>query len=73
MPLKVDGVDYSPEGIESLRQHLTMWRDTELKLNHFQESVTLTHCIALLGYLKEVTEQPEPVRTNPFEGKLKGR
>lgn len=56
-PLQVDGVDYSPEGIEALRQELIAHRDTALGMNEFGYAVTMSHVIALLAYLGEVRKE----------------
>lgn len=55
-PLKVEGIDYTPEGIESVRAALIKCRYDAM--NQLPESVNvviiLTHTIALLAYLKEL-------------------
>jgi len=53
-PIQVDGVDYSPEGIEALRQDMIQHRDAALGMNEFNYAVTMSHVIALLAYLVEV-------------------
>jgi hypothetical protein len=53
----VDGVDYSPEGIEVLRQDLIAHRDAALGMNEFNYAVTMSHVIALLTYLAEVRRE----------------
>ena len=53
MPFKVEGIDYTPEGIENLRQELIKYRDAALKQAAFEETVVLSHTIALLAYLIE--------------------
>lgn len=56
MPLKVDGVDYTPEGIEELREEAIKVRDVALVEGEFQGATFMTHIIALLAYLKEIVE-----------------
>lgn len=53
-PFKVEGVDYSPEGIEVLRQELVGWRDEMMKQNAFHEVMAISHVIVLLAYLIEL-------------------
>lgn len=53
MVYQVEGVDYSPEGIEGIREVLISYRDTCLDQGAFPESVVFTHVIALLANLKE--------------------
>lgn len=55
-PFQVEGVDYSPEGIERLRQDLTQWRGETFKQwpEAIDATVKLTHVIALLAYLVEL-------------------
>lgn len=53
-PLKVDGVDYSPEGIEELRRELARFRDEAMTQGAFGPAVVLSHAIALLAYLAEL-------------------
>jgi hypothetical protein len=59
VPFQVDGVDYSPAGIEALRQELVTHRDHALALNEFGYAVTMSHVIALLAYLIEVRKEME--------------
>ena len=54
MAFKVDGVDYSNEGIEELRRELIGWRTEMYKQNAFTEIITISHVIALLAYLIEL-------------------
>lgn len=56
-PLQVDGIDYSPEGIEELRQELIAHRDRALGINEFGYATLMTHNIALLAYLVEVRKE----------------
>ena len=55
-PIQVDGVDYSPEGIEDLRQELIKMRDNSMDQwpEAIPVTVALTHAIALLAYLREL-------------------
>jgi len=53
-PMKVDGIDYTKEGIEDLREEIIEMRDEALRQNAFDVTVKLTHVIALLSYLSEV-------------------
>lgn len=62
-PFKVDGVDYSPEGIESIRQEIISLRNTALQVNNFQAAVILSHNIAYLAYLKELITNGSVVQT----------
>jgi len=54
-PTKVEGIDYTPEGIEELRQDIIAMRDSQFA--HWPEginaTVVLTHATALLAYLAE--------------------
>jgi hypothetical protein len=58
-PIKVEGIDYTPEGIEALRADVIKLRDSQYA--HWPESIeatlVLSHAIALLAYLRELTEQ----------------
>lgn len=53
-PFKVEGVDYSPEGIENLRQELVGWRNDMMTQGAYQQVVVISHVIALLAYLIEL-------------------
>lgn len=55
-PVKCDGVDYSPEGIEALREELIAMRGRAFGNwpEGIEDTVVLSHAIALLAYLKEV-------------------
>ena len=60
MPTKVEGIDYSAEGIEALRQDVIKMRDTALSCEpvpDFHASVILSHAIALLAYLIELVKE----------------
>ena len=64
-PFKVEGVDYSPEGIADLRAALVEMRGATF--SHWPEAidhtVVLTHAIAILSYTielqRQVLEEPE--------------
>ena len=43
---QVEGVDYSPEGVEDIRQQLVRLRDEALEQGEFHWSVILSHAIA---------------------------
>lgn len=60
-PFKVEGVDYTPDGIENLRQDLIRFRDNSMEQwpEAIPFTVAMTHTIALLTYLKEVEENEE--------------
>jgi len=55
-PIQVDGVDYTPEGIELIRQECIQWRNNSY--DQWPDAIPfttgITHVIALLAYLKEV-------------------
>lgn len=51
----IDGVDYSPEGIEMLRQAMITSRDEALVQLEFEFAVTLSHVIAVLHWCTELT------------------
>jgi len=53
-PIKVEGVDYTPEGIESVRTEMIAFRDAALKGGHMEIAVTLSHAVALLAHFKEL-------------------
>lgn len=58
-PTKVEGIDYTPAGIEALREDVIALRDSQYA--HWPEgintTVILTHATALLAYLKELIEE----------------
>lgn len=51
-----DGIDYSPDGIEALREELIGYRDQALQQDAFRPALALTHAVALLAHLKELEE-----------------
>lgn len=57
MVMKVDGIDYSPEGIEDIRKQIIILRNGAMEQNEFEWIVILTHAVALLGYLSELTKE----------------
>ena len=56
---KVEGIDYTPEGIATLRQAVIELRDHQFA--HWPESIeatlVLSHAVALLAYLQDLTEE----------------
>lgn len=60
-PFKVEGVDYTPDGVENLRQELIRFRDNSMEQwpEAIPFTVAMTHTIALLAYLKEVETNEE--------------
>ena len=54
MPMKVEGIDYTPAGIEALRQEMIRYRDEALRQDEFGVAVTLSHTIAILAYTVEL-------------------
>lgn len=51
---RVEGVDYTPEGIESVRQLLIELRDGALQTGWMHYAVGLSHAIAYLSEYREV-------------------
>jgi Zn ribbon nucleic-acid-binding protein len=58
---QVEGIDYSPEGIEELRQELIVQRGEAMKAwpEGIHATVVLSHLIALLADYKEMREAEE--------------
>jgi hypothetical protein len=58
MPSQVEGIDYTPEGIRTLREDVIKLRDSQFQ--HWPEGIeatlVLSHAIALLAYLAEQQE-----------------
>lgn len=54
---KVEGVDYSYDGIMDIRSELTRARDAALQQNAFEWVLVFTHSIALLHLLAEVIKE----------------
>lgn len=63
-PTKVEGVDYSPEGIEAVREQVIVWRDNSYEQwpQAIDFTVVATHLIALLAYLKVLVELEEATK-----------
>jgi len=63
MPLKVEGVDYTPAGINALREDLIQMRDEQF--HHWPEGINatlvLSHTLALLAYLAELVQDQADV------------
>lgn len=60
--VKVEGIDYTVEGIESIRSALGEYRQRAMKNwpEEIEMTLVLTHAIALLAYLKDLeTAQQE--------------
>ena len=57
-PTKIDGIDYSPEGIRALREDVIVYRDRAIAAmpEGAEMAVVLSHVVALLAYLAEVEE-----------------
>jgi hypothetical protein len=53
MSTHVDGVDYTPEGIEQVRTELVVVRNAALDVGHMDLAVLFSHTLALLAELKE--------------------
>lgn len=62
---KVEGVDYSSQGIEDLRKDIIVIRDGALQQAAFHWAVALSHNLALLAYLKEMLERQADVIVGP--------
>lgn len=54
---RVDGVEYTPEAVESLRQNVLIpLRDAGLDAGRFEYAVGLSHVIAYMAEYKEILE-----------------
>ena len=51
---RVDGVEYTPEAVESVRELVIELRNGALDANRFDYAVGLSHAIAYLGEYKEL-------------------
>ncbi len=51
---KVDGVDYSSDGVESIRTALNPIRAEAMSQGEFSYAVIISHAIALLAWLNEL-------------------
>lgn len=54
--MRIEGIDYSPTGIEDIRSQLIILRDEALKENEFKWAVILSHAVVLLHHLRELKE-----------------
>jgi hypothetical protein len=54
-PIQVEGIDYTPEGIESVREALVEYRSRAMANwpEGIEMTLVLSHAIAQLAYLKE--------------------
>jgi hypothetical protein len=59
MATRIDGIDYSPEGIEALREDVIVYRDRAIAdmPAGAQMAVVLSHVLALLAYLAELQRE----------------
>jgi hypothetical protein len=71
-PWKVDGVDYTPEGIESVRGALVQRRERALVVEDFDGAMVLSHALVLLHYLKEWTEYADAESASEHTGATVG-
>lgn len=57
--MTVEGVDYTPAGIEEIRTELAKLRDLTFDQwpKTIGQTLVLSHAIALLAHLKELTER----------------
>jgi len=55
---RVDGVDYSPEAIETMRQEMIVFRDQALTQAAFGEAVALSWVIAYLAEYGDILHDP---------------
>lgn len=56
---RIDGIDYTPEGIEALREDVIVYRNRAIDAmpEGAQMAVVLSHVIALLAYLVEAQRE----------------
>lgn len=56
MAIKLDGIDYTPQGISALREDVIVYRNRALDAapEGMQMAVVLTHVLALLAYLADL-------------------
>jgi hypothetical protein len=61
VPTKVRGIDYTPQGIESVREALIEYRAQAMKQwpGTIDLTLVLSWAIAQLAYLKEMIEENE--------------
>ena len=59
--IAVEGVDYSTDGIESVRQDLIRYRDASIDQwpDAIPVTLTLSHAIALLARMRELVAKPK--------------
>ncbi len=59
---KVEGVDYTPEGVRELRKKLIEYRDKSMEQwpEAIPFTVDMSHTIALMEHLAEMLERPVP-------------
>jgi len=56
-PFKFEGIDYTPEGIEALRQEMIRYRDEAMNQMEFGVAVALSHTIAILAYTVDLIKE----------------
>lgn len=64
MAMQVEGIDYSPQGIEAARQLMIEKRDQAMTTwpDGIEDSIAYSHVVGLLAYLKElVVEAGKPL------------
>ena len=54
---RIEGIDYSLEGIEDIRRTVIQLRDSALEQNQFEWSVALSHAIAMLALLQDLVRK----------------
>jgi hypothetical protein len=57
---RVDGVEYTPEAVESVRELVIELRNASLDAERFDYAVGLSHAIAYLGEYKEQLADESP-------------
>jgi hypothetical protein len=53
---QVDGIEYTPEAVESVRTGLTDLRNAALEATRFDYAVCLSHALVYLSHYKEHVE-----------------
>lgn len=61
MPFKVEGIDYTSEGILELHKAVADLRLNLLFRQEMEDAVMLSHALALLFYLAELIQEKEAV------------
>jgi len=56
---RVDGVDYTPSGVEDIRQQVIILRDGAIKQSDFTWAVILSHTIAYLAEYADLLKERE--------------